>query len=378
MAHDTHRSGWLVVCSLAVLLGLAACSPKEPVRVGFLGGLTERASGFSEDARNGVMLGVEQRNQAGGIEGRRIELTVQDHGDGLAQLPAAFQALRDARVVAVIGPYSSAVGLKVMPLANEARLLMLSPNVAANALAGQDDYMVRIGRTVRQAAQSYAQMLHERGHTRIALARDMGNAVFSTTWSEDFHAAFSALGGAVVAQADFGANPAVSYEDAVRTMLAAQPDGLLFIGPATDVARLAQQAAKLAAALPMAAVDWAANASLIELGGSAVEGMLFMQTHKRDDDSPRYVAFASAYEARFGRTPTASAIAAYDATSVLADALARASVRGKPDEAPRDAVLQNGPYEGLQQTIRFDRFGDTVRAAYPTVVRNGRFESLPR
>ena len=377
MTGRAHRIGTLWVGVSAVLLALAACGPKEPVRIGFLGGLTERASGFSEDARNGVMLGVEQRNQAGGVEGHRIELVVQDHGEGVAQVPAAFQALRDARVVAVIGPYSSAVGIQVMPLANDARLLMLSPNVAANALAGQDDYMVRIGRTVRQAAQSYAQMLHQRGHTRMALARDMGNAVFSTTWSEDFRAAFAALGGSVVIQADFGADPSTSYEDVVRTMLAAQPDGLLFIGPATDVARLAQQAAKLAAALPMAAVDWAANASLIELGGTAVEGMLFMQTHKRDDDSPRYAALVSAYEARFGRTPTASSIAAYDAISVLADALARSMARGRADESPKDAVLRYGPYEGLQQTIRFDTFGDTERAAYPTVVRNGRFERLP-
>ena len=39
----------------------------------------------------------------------------------------------------------------------------------------------------------------------------------------------------------------------------------------------------------------------------------------------------------------------------------------------KEALIKLGPYEGLQQQIRFDENGDTTRVAYFMVIRDGRF-----
>lgn len=364
--------GWRVV-GLAVALGLLACGPRPPLRIGLLAGLSDRNASFSEDARNGVILAIEQLNAAGGVAGRPLELLVQDHGQGADKSLPAVQALLDARVDAIIGPYASPVATQVLPVVDKARVLMLGPTVTGNSLVGQDDYLVRLNLTNRDSAREAARMLYGAGWRHTALARDLHNADYAAAWSQEFRTAFAALGGTVAGEADFRSGLDASFDGVVRALLAMHTDGLLFVTSSVDAARLAQQVHKLVPRKPMAASGWAANPALIELGGKAVEGMMVAQTYSRADTSPRYRAFEQAYVARFNRYPSYSAIASFDAVLVLHQALDKASA----GETLRDAVLRHGPYQGLQQTIALDRFGDAERPAYFTVVRNGQFELLP-
>ena len=125
--------------------------------------------------------------------------------------------------------------------------------------------------------------------------------------------------------------------------------------------------------LNASAAEWAASESLIELGGRVVEGLLLSQSYNPSDGSARFRQFQAAYLERFGRQPGISAVASYDATTVLLQAL----MRRQRGEDMREAVLRHGPFDGLQQAIGFDRFGDTQRRVYFTQVRDGQFVLVP-
>ena len=292
---------------------------------------------------------------------------------GPGQVTAAFRVLSDAGVTAIIGPYSSTAAVELEPIVDKAEVLLLSPTSRASAASKHGNYLVRVGRVRRDETQAVAEMLHARGYRRVALASDMRSAAYSTSWVADFRQGFMAQGGEGVVEVPFGLETDLVFSGVARALLASRPDAVVFVSSSVDAARLAQQVARLAPALPMAASGRAVNASLLELGGQAVEGMVLVQPYNAGDTSARYRAFQAAYGARFGRDPTYSAMVSYDALTVVVDALAR---RG-PEESPRDAVFRHGPYQGLQQTIRFDGVGDGARRAYFSVVRNGRFEPLP-
>ena len=69
----------LRTAALLLVLGLVSgCGPREPVRVGFLGGLSGRVADLGEAGRNGAQIAVEEVNRAGGIDGRQIQLIVRD------------------------------------------------------------------------------------------------------------------------------------------------------------------------------------------------------------------------------------------------------------------------------------------------------------
>lgn len=357
---------------LSLLLGavlLVACSPPKPVRIGFIGGLSDRTSDTGEAGRNGLMLAVEQRNKTGGVKGRQIEIVVQDDGQKPEQAKAAIKALIETKVDVIVGPFTSAMAAVALPFVNDARVTMVSPVASSLDFLGLDDYFIRVNRTTRDNARDYAQQIYQRGQRQVAVAYDTRNRSFSTSWLKEFKQAFTALGGALSVEAPFESQPDIGYIDVVQRLLASKPDGVVFIASAIDVARLAQQLGKLAPDMPKSAAEWAASESLLELGGKSVEGLLIAQSHNRNDASERFQGFRKAYFDRFGREPGFSAVAAYDAAIVLFQALERQS----GDESVKDAVLKYGPYPGLHQPINFDKFGDTPRPVFFTEIRAGQF-----
>lgn len=348
---------------------LTGCGPQTPWRIGFIGSLSDRGAELGEAGRNGLILAVEQRNKAGGIDGRPVELVIQDDGQSADSAATAMRALLAARVEAVVGPFTSAMAAAVVPIADQAHMLVISPTVTSADFVGRDDHFIRVNRTTRDNAVDYAGRLAGRGQRRVAIAYDLRNRSFSESWLAEFRTAMTARGGSVAIAVPFESGSDVGFSDILRRLIAADPDGLLFIAQAVDVARLAQQATRLAPALPKSSSEWAAGETLIELGGRSVEGLLIAQAHNRDDRSARYLEFRNAYQARFGREPGFAAINTHDAAAVLFEAMARR----ERNETLKDAIVRIGSFDGLQQRMRFDRFGDSARAVFFTEVRGGRF-----
>ncbi|HWT16306.1 MAG TPA: ABC transporter substrate-binding protein, partial [Patescibacteria group bacterium] len=101
-----------------LVLGLVSgCGPREPVRVGFLGGLSGRVADLGESGRNGAQIAVEEVNRAGGIGGRQVELIVRDDAQNPEKAISAINELIGARVEAIVGPMTSAMAEVVLPIA---------------------------------------------------------------------------------------------------------------------------------------------------------------------------------------------------------------------------------------------------------------------
>lgn len=91
----------------------------------------------------------------------------------------------------------------VVPLINQAGLVMISPTVASTNLQGQDDNFFRVNCTTREAAIQHARVLYQRGVRRPALAYDASNLPFSGAWTDAFTEEFSRQGGAISAAFGF-------------------------------------------------------------------------------------------------------------------------------------------------------------------------------
>lgn len=364
-----------VRCLLVIVLGLllSGCGREEPIRIGFIGGLSDRNSDVGQSGQKGVILAIEQANRTGGIHGRRIELVSRDDAQDRETSIRSARELAEAKVTAVIGPFTSGVAAAVVPTLAYHGILAVSPTLTSMDFYGKDDNLVRINRSTRDNAGDYAKVLYGRGQRRIAIAFDVRNRSFTESWLAEFRHAFVALGGRLVAEVAYESAANVDFAGVVTSMLAGGPDGLFFISGALDVARLAQQARHLAPALPLGASEWAATEQLIELGGQMVEGLVIVQNYDRYDESVRFRQFREAYFKRFQMNPGYSAVSAYDAANVLLQALARR----EDGESVKAAVLRHGPYQGLQQQIRFDANGDTPRQVFFAEIRDGRFARIP-
>ena len=290
---------------LVLALGLGACSPQpvEPIRIGFIGGLTSANSDNGQAGLNALTLAVEQFNRAGGVNGRLVELVSRDDAQNAETAARAARDLVEAKVEAVIGPFTSSMAAAIVPITGEAGIFQVSPTITAMDFHGKDDNLFRINRTTRDYAEDYASVLMSQGLRRTAVAYDTRNLNFTASWLKEFRAAEQAAGQSLAAEIAYESGDSTDFGQVISQMLASKPDNLVFISGALDVARLAQQARKQAPKLPIAAAEWAATEQLVELGGEVVEGLLIVQNYDRDDQSERYRDFADAFYKRFQRQP---------------------------------------------------------------------------
>lgn len=361
----------MLAFAAVLVLTLTACAPPEPLKLGFLGGLSGRVADLGEAGRNGALLAVEEANAGGGVKGRQVELLIFDDAQNMQAALKAIQALVAAKVVAVIGPMTSAMGEAVLASANRAGLVLVSPTITASSLAGQDDVLFRVAPSVNEDTRLSAAHAYARGIRRVAAAYDLSNRAYTADWMDHFRQDFAALGGTVLLAATFSSGEDGSYAAALKQIAASRPDGLLLVANAVDTVRLTQLARNLGWTQPVMAATWAATEHLIELGGRTVEGMVLTQFFDRNDTSARYLAFAQAFRARFKQEPGFASVAAYDATQATLSAL-----RAGTDQPLRQALISSGPFDGLQERWRFDGNGDAQRPTHLTVVRAGKFQMI--
>jgi branched-chain amino acid transport system substrate-binding protein len=342
---------------------------RKPIRIGFVGGLSGSMSDLGVAGRDGALLAVEEINQRGGINGRPLELLVRDDRNDAVEAVRVDRELVSAGVVAIVGHMTSAMSLAGVPVANEAKVLMLSPTTSSNELTGVDDWFVRLYPPSQAMAGELAR--HARNALkvrRMVVIYDTDNRGHAESWLRAFRQEFAAQGGEIVAVKSFSSRSAKDFTSLVERSLAPAPDSLFVIADALDTAMLCQQLAKRRSILPIIVTEWSTTDQLLQ-GGRAVERVSFVQNFDRQLTSPAYLSFRDAYSRRFNLEPNFAALFSYESVMLLAQALATADT---PAEI-RQTILAIGSFQGLQGKITLDRFGEARRTPFVTTIRQGRF-----
>ncbi len=359
---------WVCLSFWIVLFG---CKPSEPIRIGFVAGTSGRVADLGIAGRDAAQLIVEHRNLAGGISGRRVQLIIKNDEQQPSVAKRVVGELIAEGVSAIVGPMTSDMGVAMAPIANEAKVLLVSPTVTTEALSGIDDYFFRVSTTTRHFASRNAHyQIKTNRMRRVAAAYDLGNKSFTENWLNNFRIALSQGDGKIIMTRGFDPSSDVTFLQIARDLLAAKPDGVLIVANSMDSALLCQQVRKLDSRIPITLSDWGATERLLELGGKAVEGVTVVQTFDRNSTAPRYQEFRQAYLERFHREPGFAGVYAYDATKVVLDALSNR----KGGQSLKETILSIRHFEGLQGTFSFDEFGDVKRPhASISIVRDGQF-----
>lgn len=359
---------------LLCLALLSGCdSEKEPIRLGFVGGLSGRVADLGMAGRDGALLAVEEANRAGGIRGHRIELLVRnDRQDPLVAVKVD-QELVSAGVAAIVGHMTSAMSLAGLPVANAHKVLMFSPTTSTNELTGIDDYFFRNYPASAQTALLLARhVAEEMAAQRVAVVYDLANRAHTESYFEHFRRELEGLGSTVSSVTTFTSGPQTRFLDLARRIDPRQTDALLILANAMDTAMLAQQLEKLGHELPIVTSGWSATAEVLEFGGRAVEGIQFFNTYDRNHSGPRYRRFRDDFLERFGYRGGFASAHAYDAANVILQAL---RVDPDPDRL-RETIIEIGTFEGLQDTLTIDRFGDVVREHVLMTIHDSRLRPV--
>ncbi len=363
----TLLRSFIYAVALATLL---SCQNREPIRIGFIAGLTGKVADLGIAGRNGVQLAIEQRNAAGGINGKQVELVAKDIEQNPETAKRVVGELIGQKIEVIIGPMTSSMAMAIMPQINSSNSILLSPTVTTTDLYSKDDNFLRVISVTTDYAMKSARYQYEKlGIKTVAAIYDSGNKSYTESWFKGFQDAFTALGGKVVMVKTFQSSKDVEFQPMVIDLLSAKADSLLIISNAVDSALICQQVRKLSPTQRIAMSEWASTERFTELSGTASEGVVVSQFLDRNNRSQRYLDFLSAYRARFKQEPGFAGVAGYDAALVAMEAY---TIR-KKGESLKSVIINKKSFEGVQQSLNMDRFGDADRKTFITEIRGGKY-----
>ncbi|HYL87151.1 MAG TPA: substrate-binding domain-containing protein [Burkholderiales bacterium] len=161
--------------SFAAFAGLAFGQAKE-IRIAHVYDKTGPLEAYAKQTQAGLMLGFEYAT-GGSMEvlGRKIVVIEKDSQTkpdvGKAQLAAAYG---DDKVDLAIGPTASNVALAMLPVAEEAKKILLVEPAVADQITGENwnRYVFRTGRSSSQDAIANAVAIGKKGTVIATLAQD--------------------------------------------------------------------------------------------------------------------------------------------------------------------------------------------------------------
>ena len=354
---------------------LIACAPPEPVRIGYLGGLSGRVSDLGIGGLQGARLAIELRNKAGGIKGQTIELIEADDQQDPDAARKAFDALAARRVAAIVGPMTSAMAIAIVHKANESKLLVMSPTVTTGDLLGIDDYFFRVIPATNEFVDTNADyFFRAQGLRRLRLIYDLHNKSYTESWLTDFTKLFADAGGTLLPPLSFFSSDEADFHILAKNALAGNPEGIIIIANSVDAAGICHAIRLLNSKIRLGTSEWAATERLAEIGGKWVEGITVAQFFDRDSRAPAYLNFRAAYQSRFSREPGFPETFSFDATNVILDAIE--SQTQNPGQSLKEIVLARQQFNGVQRPITFDRNGDTLGKTFMVRIENGAFAPI--
>ena len=352
------RLGWVAVIAgvvfVLVSVGLASAQAK-PIKIGQIIPITGEAAESGKYHKQGAEIAVDKINAAGGINGRKIQIVLEDdQTTNPGGVSALQKLLEDKEIPMILGSIRSTQVQAMLPTINEAKIPVAIGGTNYGLTHSGSQWVFRFrphdGMSAKVIAKFIVEDLKQK-KVGIVHASD----AFGNGGRDMLTPAVKELGGEVVFTQGFN-NQEKDFTAVVQGL---KKSGATALGTyftfGTDLGVFARQ-------LKQQGVDvkWVGSPSITgvdsrNLAGDALWGT-YGVTDFHVDASPASKAFATAYKAKFGQDPDLYASWCYDAVIVFAEAMKKAPSL-KADDL-RKAILSIQKFPGAEGEYNFDQNGD--------------------
>ena len=332
------------------------------IKIGYFGDLSGPTFNFGRSAYNGVLMAADEINNAGGINGRRIDVVFEDdRGSPEEAARLTAKLIDDDKVIAIIAGGTSGNSRAAAPKAQSSRIPLISPSSTDPAVTQVGDYIFRACFVDTFQGEVMARFAADKLKAQKAAILFDINSPYGRGLTEYFELSFARLGGRIVSKQSYVQGDA-DFKGQLSTIRAAEPDVIYIPGYYGDVALIAKQARLIGLTQPLLGGDGWDAPELWQLGGDALNGSYISTHYSVDDPSPPIKAFVEGYKQRYGNLlPDAHAALAYDAAKLLFDAITRA---GASDSGKlREALAQTKNFPGVTGVINIDADRNAVKPA---------------
>jgi len=369
-----------LLAGIFVLSASAALAEEKAYHIGCAFSITGKASWLGEPERNTAVMVAEQINAAGGINGHKIVLHIEDtQGDNTRALNAIKKLIKKDKVCAIIGPSLSGTSLASIPVVQQAKVPMLSCAAAASITepADQRQWVFKMGQNDSDAVRRIFEHMNTKGISKIGiLTGTTGFGDAGRTQLKDLAGNYDID---IVVDATYGP----SDTDMTAQLIQIRNSGAQAvvnwsIVPAQSI--VPRNMRQLNMTIPLYQSHGFANIKYAEAAGVAAEGSIFpagriMAVETVADDHPQKAVleeYKKAYEAKYNDKVTTFGGHAYDAMHIVAKALEKVG----DDPAKIRDEIENMKFVGIGGVFEFsknDHCGLDKHTFEMMTVKDGKF-----
>ena len=341
----------------------------DSVKIGFNVPLTGFAAADGKSALNGAKLAVKQANQAGGINGKMIELVVYDDQASPKQaVPISNKLIEKDKVVAAIsGSYSGATRAAA-GVFQSAEIPYISAYAVHPEITKAGNYVFRtsfMGEVQgRAGAKLIGATLQRKRVVLITLKNDFGKSL-----AAGFKEAAGQFNLQIVNEYEYSIKDR-QFGPIVAKVKADAPEAIYATGYFFTAGPLVSQLRAAGISVPVIGQEGYDSEQFIKIAGKASEGTIITTSLDRDSNSSETRSFISEFEAMAGHKVDMVAASGHTAMKVLVAAMKKAGTTSP--SAIRNAIAQTNLVASTG-SISFNDLGEVQKNVQVQVVRDGDF-----
>ncbi|MDO8458957.1 MAG: ABC transporter substrate-binding protein [Burkholderiaceae bacterium] len=349
-----------LLTALALTATLASAQQgvsKTEITLGSIQDLSGPIAGFGKQARLGMMLRVDEINEQGGVNGRKIKLIVEDSAyDPKKAVLAAQKLVNQDKIFMMVGHIGTAQNLAAMPVQFEKNVINFFPITAAREMY----------EPLNRLKYSYAATYFDQMRNAVPkLAKEKGAKKVCTMYQDD-EFGLEVLRGAEAGLKTIGMDftektsykrGATDFSSQISKMQASGCD-MIVLGTIIRETIGAIGTARKLGYNPIFVGSSAAYTDLIhKLGGPAMNGFYATNTVQNPytDDASQPIRFwANKYKTKFNEDPTVFSVYGYNIIDAFAKAASKAGANLSTDtfiKSMDTMVIPPDMFGSAQQTF---------------------------
>jgi branched-chain amino acid transport system substrate-binding protein len=327
----------------------SGASSDGPIKIGAVLDITGVGASLGVPEQNTLNMLAKQLKKSGGIDGREVQLIIEDDQsteDGAAK--ATTKLIQGDDVDLIIGASRTGPSVAMRPIAEAAEIPMIS--IAANAVIVEGSkWVFKTAQNDLVVIQRILDDAKTKGYTKLALIRD------ATGFGEGVADTITKLGaerGISLVMTEAFEPSATDFTPQMTNVRGSAADAVVIWG-ITPSAGLAQKAyMQLGVNKPVYQSHGVANAAFFDAAGDAATGAIapmgrLLVVDQLPKDNPQrdvIEKFKADYSAAFSDQPSSFAGHAYDAWHIAVAAMKKA---GTEPAALRDAIEKTKDFVGI-------------------------------
>lgn len=343
------------------------------IKIGGLAPLTGNVSVYGIAASNGAKLAVEAINNAGGIDGKKVEFVLYDEkGDPTEAVNAYNKLAQNDKVVALVGDVTSKPTIAVAQKAVKDKMPMITPTGTAADITKAGDNVFRACFIDPFQGQLMADYAAQRLNAKTAaIIYDNGDD-YSTGVANAFEEEAKAAGITITNKEAYQSG-SVDFKAQLTKIKAGNPDVVMVPVYYSDVALIAVQAKEIGLTAKLLGADgWDGVLEKIDQSNlDAVKDCYFCSQYSAESTDPDLQNFLKLYKETYKTDANMFAVLGYDAMGMVCEAIKQA---GSTDSDKIIAAMKGLSYKGLTGTTTFDENRNPVREAVITTIADGKYK----